>query len=504
MIERIPPHSEEAERAVIGSVLLDASVFDLLKAEYEIRDEHFYIPAHREIWLAMESLSAAGRAVDIVTLIDSLKRAKSLERVGGGAYLDSLMESTPTAAHVEHYAEKVVNTASLRTVLQAARIIERDSLAQDAEDGRTVAARGITALCEVLKTKEPDTTVLNDMDESITEWEAAAANRLAGHPHKMAGLATGLRRIDQLTDGLQPGLVVLGARESTGKTTLEGQMLGRIMRVEGLPTLRITRDSRRKALTQRDLCREAQVSLSALSKGYMTVHQREAIGQARSEISRWKERIITNLYKMPDVCALIRSDVHKRETAIVSLDFIQMFSTGNPRTDADRNGKLETIMGMLKNLTFELGIPILILSQFARDKDGQKGRYGVNWITQKPILADLKDSGAIEQLADVAILLSKVDDMPDDDGRIGTRTILGCEVAKNKQGPTGSTFLNFHRPVFTMDEVTDQQQAAITKFLRDEHDIKANKRKVETLDSPYYESIADAMRDLTSNRSATR
>ena len=493
MPNRVPPHSEEFEQATIGAVLMEPSVIFLLQAEYELTPDHFYIPANREIYQAMLDTMAAGRPVDVIGVVDYLKRTGGLERVGGPIYIDSCVERCPAAQHVEYYADQLVRLYGLRLCLKAAQTVESDAYAADAEDGRTVAAKGITALCEVLKTREPDTTIMQEADASLAEWDAKAANRKAGVTLKLDGMATGIAFIDHLTNGLQPGVVVLGARESTGKTTLEGQIVGRIMSEDNAPVLRITRDSRRKALVQRDLCREAQVSLSAVSKGYMTEIYRERVVKARDKMAGWREKIETGLYKMKDVCALIRADHRKRGTKLVTLDFIQMFAMGDSRIDNDRNGKLEAIMTMLKGLTFELGIPILILSQFARDKDGQKGRFGVNWLTQKPILADLKDSGSIEQLADVAILLSKVGDILDEEGEEGRRTVLGIEVAKNKQGPTGSTFLNFHRPFFTMEPVTDNQHRAITKFLRDEHDIRVGRCRVESMKQPYFETLNHAM-----------
>lgn len=489
--DRIPPHSETSEQGVLGGVLLDGNQFGMLKADMNVVGEAFYVPANRMIWEAMEAVALTGRSIDIYTVAAELTRSGALDKCGGMAYMDGMAERCPIASHVGHYAEEVMLKFGLRACLAASRKIESDALNPEAEDGRTVAAAGIMALCEVMKSKEPDVGIMEDIELSIREWDAAAELRREGKVVPMKGLATGISEIDRLTNGMQPGVIVVGARESTGKTTLEGQIAAHVMRAD-FPVLRITRDSERKLILERDIAREAQVNLALLPKGFMTAIHRERIIKARELIRGWKQKVVMDKWKMPDVCAAIRADFHRRGTRLVTIDFLQQFQTGNSRLDQDQNGKYEAIMGMLKNLTFEIHVPIMVLAQFARDKDGQKGRFGGNWLTQKPIMADFKGSGAIEQLADVALLLSKVGDVRDENGDLGMRTLLGCDVAKNKQGPQGSLFLNFHRPYFTMEEVTENQHTAVTKFLRDE--LKGEKWIAKGDDPPYYDDLEDALK----------
>jgi len=218
----------------------------------------------------------------------------------------------------------------------------------------------------------------------------------------------------------------------------------------------------------------------------MNAIQRERLQKARNDIAGWKVKIEPNVWKIPDVCALIRADVQKRGTKLITIDYIQVFSSGNRAADGDRNGKLETIMGALKNLVFDIKVPILILSQFARDKESTKGRVG-NWLYSRPILEDLKDSGSIEQLADQAMLLSKVEDILDEDGQEGNRTIVACDIAKNKQGATKAIFLNFHRPVFTMTELSVLQQKAVVKALQDDG------KKTDKCKPPHFTCVQDAI-----------
>jgi replicative DNA helicase len=479
------PHSTEAESGVLGSILIHSPCYAALKAETDMCADCFHIPAHRLIWEAMEGIAAAGRPIDLFTVVESLRASGNLDRAGGPVFIDGLMESTPTHAHVESYADTVIQKWRLRSVINAGVEITRQGADPEA-DGREVASKGIGRLVEVLKVREPDTSIAEDADAALAEWEAAAALKRAGHPPKMPGLATGLARIDHVMNGMQPGLIVMGARQSTGKTTLEAQIAGHVCRHAGGPVLRITRDSLRRRLIDRDLCREAQCDLSGLTHGNMTALDLERLRKARNTVAGWPVKIEPNIWKIQDVCALIRADVQKRGTKLVTIDYIQVFSAGSRAADNDRNGKLETIMGALKGLVFDVHVPILILSQFARDKEATKGRVG-NWLSSRPIMEDLKDSGAIEQLADQAMLLSKVEDILDEDGQEGNRTIVACDIAKNKQGATKAIFLDFHRPFFTMTELSVMQQKAVVKALQDEG------KKPDKCQPPHFSCIQDAM-----------
>jgi replicative DNA helicase len=156
---------------------------------------------------------------------------------------------------------------------------------------------------------------------------------------------------------------------------------------------------------------------------------------------------------------------------------------------------MEEVLTQLKGLVLELKVPILCLSQFARDKDRLTGKSGINWIETRPILEDLKDSGSIEQLADVGILLSKIDDVPDEDGHTGKVTVVACDVAKNKNGPTGPVFLRFDRPYFKMKEYAEHEQAAMVKFLYDEITVKRMRGMTwDKIDKqPVFQSISEAI-----------
>jgi replicative DNA helicase len=178
----------------------------------------------------------------------------------------------------------------------------------------------------------------------------------------------------------------------------------------------------------------------------------------------------------------------------VTIDYLQLLRTGNPRIDENANARMDECMARIKGTAFALGIPIMVLSQVARDKDRLTGKAGVNWLDSRLIMEDVKDCGSIEQMAHAMLLLSKVADLPDENGNIGKATCVALDVAKHKGGPTGPIFMRFDRPYFKFEEYSAQEQHAIMKFLHDERLTKGPMRmKPEKLKPPVFESVADAI-----------
>lgn len=499
---KVPPFSEENERGCLGSALLDPAAFSVLKNDFGLSPGAFYLPAHRMVWEAMEELAAEGRPIDCVTVGDAMKRAGDLDKVGGPLFLDGLMENTPTAAHAEFYGEQVHGYWSRRRAIEAGmRVIQ---LAQDpaAGDGKGAAAKGIEVLCEVLEEEKKTITNRQYLDNTIEKWRKQAEFRKKGEVPPLMGLSTGLDRLDDLLNGMKKGLIVLAARQSTGKTALEGQIATTLCNA-GIPVLRITKDSDSQELWDRDLCRKAGVSLAKMEKGYMFGEQEQQVTDGSQLMESWPMLCEDELWKIKDVVAKIRADVAKRrkigpdgkpEPYLFTIDYLQLLRTGIPGVDDNANGRMDECTARIKRIATALGIPALVLSQVARDKDMLKGRGGVNWLDTRPIMEDIKDCGSIEQMAHVVILMSKVADIPDEFGNIGKVTIVAVDVAKNKNGATGPIFMRFDRPYFKWTELTGQEQHAVMKFLHDERLTKGPMRmKPEKLQAPVFESVADAI-----------
>ncbi len=230
-----------------------------------------------------------------------------------------------------------------------------------------------------------------------------------------------------------------------------------------------------------------------MERGYMYGNQRQQVVDASTMMADWPMRCEDDVWKIRDVCSLIRADVAKRGTKLVTIDYLQLLRTGIQSVDNDRNSRMEECMTHLKRLYKELGIPIMVLSQIARDKDRLTGRGGCNWLDNRPIMEDIKDCSSIEQGAHVIILMSKVDDIPDENQRTGKVTCVALDIAKHKNGQTGPIFCRFDRPYFSWDELSRLQQSAVVKFLHDEKAVKVMKVKPEKLKDPKFESVGDAI-----------
>lgn len=492
MNKHIPPHSETAERVVLGQVLVKHKEFSFLRSEMKFTPEFFYIPAHSIIFEAMNALYLEGRPCDLHAVVIQLTKAGNFDKVGGAAYLDAVYQCAPPDGIIGFYADEVKSCYEKRKVLQIAIEMQSDACNPSNEDGREVAAKGVVELCKIVDSRPEKKTCDEYAGESIDAWIRMAEFRHSGKPVPMLGMATGFKRLDGLLGGLQDGLAILGAKESTGKTSLEAQIAGYIMQSIDVPVLRITRDSKVKDLVRRDLCRESSVPMNFMDNGEYNQIYAERIKAARERMKKWKVDIVDDTFKWPDIAALIRADVAKRGTRLVTVDFLQRFRTGDRQTDRSRADRTEEIVSGFKDLTLELGICALILSQFSRDEIDP--RYHINsWLDQKPSLQKLRDSGSIEQQADQVMLLSKIADIEDENGVMGRVTILGNEVAKNRNGSPGTVMMRFDRPMFRMEEVTVLQQEAIKKYLRDDRNLQAKRKKLADIEQPYFTTVKDAI-----------
>jgi replicative DNA helicase len=489
------PWSMEHEQGCIGSVLRDAVAFSVLKNDVGLCGEAFYLPGHRIVWEVMERLAMEGRPIDMLTIADQMKRDDTLDKVGGVLFLDGIEERTPTATQCEFYGAQVKGYWSRRKAIEAGMKVMQVALDAHEEDGLGAAAKGMEILAGVLDDRKRSTTNDEYMQRAFEKWEVQAGYRDRDETPPLLGLSTGLDRLDDLMNGLKKGVIVMPARQSTGKTALEGQICTSLAH-EGVPVLRITRDSDIQELWDRDICRQAGVSMAKMDRGWMYGKQRQQVKDSIELMKAWPVRCVDDVWMVKDVCSLIRADHAKRGTKLVTIDYLQLLRTGNPRIDENANGRMDECMARIKGTAFALGIPIMVLSQVARDKDRLTGKTGVNWLDNRLIMEDVKDCGSVEQMAHAMLLLSKVDDIPDEEtGHIGKVTCVAVDLAKHKGGPTGPIFMRFDRPYFRFEEYSALEQEAIMKFLRDERRVKGPLRvKKEKLDEPVFESVADAVR----------
>lgn len=435
--DRIPPYSEEAERGVLGSILLDSvRVMDAC-VQNQLVPESFYVPAHREIFDACVKMWTAESVIDVLTLGEQLKQQGRLDRIGGGTFLDRLIDATPTAAHHKYYIDIVRQKHLLRCVIDCARDAERDCFTSE-DSADAILSRAEQAFLDITERQHGDTVAWSEAVKGTVQHIELMLNAKRG----LAGVATGFADLDRKTQGLRSGeMIVLAARPSMGKTSLamniaEHVALGtgsnRETAAVGIFSLEMSQES----LVLRMLCSHAQVSGHKLLGGFVqTGPAHSKLVNAASVLT--KAPIFLDDSGALDVLELrarARRMQRKHDVKLLVIDYLQLLHS---REYARQGRQLETahISGHLKAMAKELKLPVLVLSQLSRGPE-QRDK------ASRPRLSDLRDSGAIEQDADVVLMLrrpQKYDETLQD-----TDPLLAyVDVAKNRNGPTGEIELNF-------------------------------------------------------------
>ena len=436
--DRIPPYSEEAEKGVLGSILLDFDRALNLAVDSQVTPDYFYIPAHRIIYEAMLQMLSAGQAIDVLTLANNLVTQERLDMAGGDGYLDQLIDSTPTAAHAEYYIDIVRQKFLLRAVINCAR---------DAETACYTGEQSADSLLS--EVEQAFLNITENQHGTITEWPNAV-EEVMEYIEKVfqtkrgmgAGVSSGFLNLDRKLSGLRGGeMIVLAARPSMGKTSLamniaENVALGR-NDPEGKPhavgifSLEMSYSS----LVTRMLCCHAEVPGFQLAQGYVSPEFHGRIVKAASVLR--KAPIFmddTGGLDVMELRARARRMKKKYDIEVIVIDYLQLL---NCREYSHQGRQLETsaISSNLKAMAKELNLPVLVLSQLSRAPE-QRDKEG------RPKLSDLRDSGAIEQDADVVMMLRRPCKYPGTDGSDDERLAI-VDVVKQRNGPTGEIFMNF-------------------------------------------------------------
>jgi replicative DNA helicase len=444
---RTPPHSLEAERGVLGSVLLDGERVMDLCLEAGLTEESFHLAPHRLLFAAFQTMAAAHKAIDLLTTVEQLRAMERLEDVGGAAFLEKLVDATPTAAHAEYYIDIVRQKHLLRVTIACARKAEAACYDEDRSADQILSE----AEQDFLDIGRRRQGAPQSWAETIKSTVARVDRILSMGPGGMSGLPTGFRDLDRVLRGLRPGeMTVLAARPSMGKTSLAMNICecvalgedaaGMPFKGEGAqprPVAVFSLEMSREALALRMLCAGARVSSSLLDGGYLS--ERETIRKFTAAASRlMKARIFVDDSGGLDVAELrarARRLRRKQEVELIVIDYLQLLHC---REYARQGRQLETaaISAQLKAMAKELAVPVMVLSQLSRAPDQRGERSG------KPRLSDLRDSGAIEQDADVVLLLRRPCKYPGDKEH-DDRLLAIVDVAKHRNGPTGEVRLNF-------------------------------------------------------------
>lgn len=423
----LPPHSEQAERGVLGSMLRDNSTIpDVLQI---FKDEsNFYKDAHRKIFLAFKALFDRGHPADLITLGEELKVAGWLADVGGLDYLAQLLEEVPTAAHAEYYARIVRDKAILRNLITASNENLRDAYSQSApaEEILEAAERRIFQIAEWGVVGQTFS-----LDQALTE----AFDRLDQRIHRdsdssVSGLPTGYIDLDKLTAGLQDSeLIIVAARPSVGKTAFTLNLVRHIAVEEKAPVFFVSLEQSRVELAERLLSAQASVNSHNLRVGRINEDDHRRILQASGPLREAKIFIDDSPgQSMLRIAANARRIKMKHGLRAVFVDYLQLVEP-DPQYDT-RQEQVAAISRRLKALAKELKVPVVACAQLNR---------GVELRAEgEPKLADLRESGSIEQDADTVMLLHRPKDK-----NTGQEldAILEVIVAKQRNGPTGRVVL---------------------------------------------------------------
>lgn len=438
--ERVPPHSEEAEKGVLGSILMDsARVVDICE-ESQITPGSFYIPAHSLIYEAALALSRDGRPVDSVTLEESLRSKGKLDSVGGSLYLDQLVDATPTAAHAEYYIDIVRQKHLLRSIIACSRDAERQCFNAD-DSADQILGRVEQSFMDITENQHGFVTPWSDAVKGVIEQ----VERILTTRKGLTGISTGFANLDDKLHGLRNGeMIVLAARPSMGKTSLAMNIAENVAvgkrdpdgetHAVGIFSLEMSHE----ALVMRMLCSHAGVSSFELTKGYLpSVATHGKIMQAAATLQKAPIFLDdTGGLDIHELRARARRMKKQHHISLIVIDYLQLVQA----RDYARQGKqIETayVSGNLKAMAKELKVPVLVLSQLSRAPE-QRDKTGT------PKLSDLRDSGAIEQDADVVCMLRRPSKYPDDDQH-EDETLAIVDVAKHRNGPTGEVELNFEQ-----------------------------------------------------------
>ena len=435
--DRLPPYSEEAEQGVLGSILLDANRIMDLCIEQQLVPESFYVPGHRVIYSALLDMSKGGSAIDVLTVADRIRSAGNIDRIGGAVTLERLVDATPTSAHAEYYIDIVRQKHLLRCIIQCARQTEASCYGSE-ESADVVLGKAEQAFLDVTEQQHG----------TMVSWKDAVKNTMESVDHilhtkrGLHGLSTGFLNLDRKLQGMKPGeMIVLAARPSMGKTSLamniaENVALGKndpehSQRPVGIFSLEMAHE----ALVLRMLCCHARVSAFRLMGGGISQTMHGSLISAASRLT--KAPIVmddTGGLDIHELRARARRMWKKHNVELIVVDYLQLLHS---REFARQGRQIETaaISGNLKAMAKELKLPVLVLSQLSRAPE-QRDKLG------KPKLSDLRDSGAIEQDADVVCMLRRPCRYPEDPERDDSRLAV-LDVAKQRNGPTGELRLNF-------------------------------------------------------------
>ncbi|MBU1017652.1 replicative DNA helicase [Patescibacteria group bacterium] len=431
---KVPPHSKEAEQSVLGSILIDKDA--IIKIADLIKSEDFYYDAHKMIYEVIRDLFNRHDPIDLLTVANLLEERKQIDTVGGPAYLAELTSAVPTSTHVFKYAQIVKNKSTLRKMIKAGNTISGCGYSEDA-DIETLLETAEKEVFGISQTflKDRFIHVKDILDERYEEF---AMLHHSDDSEKVKGIATGFLSLDKILSGLQPSdLIILAARPSMGKTALALSIAQKIC-IEKKKTVGIfSLEMSKEQLVDRLFCSILGVDSWKLQHGKLSDKDFQNMGEVMDKLNQAPLYIDDSIgMSIAQLKAKARRLQMEHGLDVVIVDYLQLMSTGTPAYQANRVQEISEISRSLKALGRELHIPIIALSQLSRAVELRNPKI--------PQLSDLRESGAIEQDADVVMMLYRKDYYEENlsEDEMGITEVF---IRKHRNGPTGKAELRFDK-----------------------------------------------------------
>ncbi|GGD02463.1 DNA helicase [Pontibacillus chungwhensis BH030062] len=425
--DRTPPHNIEAEQAVLGAIFLEPQ--SIATATELLQPEDFYRASHQRIYEAMSHLSEKGEPIDLVTVTTSLSNAKTLDEIGGVSYLSDLANSVPTAANIEYYARIVEEKAILRRLIKTATTIVTNGYSNE-EDIEGVLNDAEKSILEVAQQKDSGKfknikDVLIDVYDNIEQLHNTSA--------EVTGLPTGFRDLDGMTAGFQRNdLIIIAARPSVGKTAFALNIAQNVAAHTDENVAIFSLEMGADQLVMRMLCAEGNIDATRLRTGKLETEDWGKLTMAMGSLSNAGIFIDdTPGIRVNEIRSKCRRLAQEHGLGMILIDYLQLIQ-GSGNSKENRQQEVSEISRALKGLARELNVPLIALSQLSRGVEGRQDK--------RPMMSDIRESGSIEQDADIVGFLYR-DDYYDQESE--KENIIEIILAKQRNGPVGTVELMF-------------------------------------------------------------
>lgn len=431
---KIMPHNIEAEQSVLGCILIDVSAqADILGI---MKEEDFYTETHRSIFSVMTKIYQKSIPVDFITLSDQLDKDKLLDKVGGLTYITTLTNAVPSAANFKYYCDIVKADSIRRKLISSGQRIIEDAYENENKDKSLQFAE--KEIFDIAEKQQRSALEHVGAPNGAIKHVIDKFDQIAKDPTSLKGIPTGFTEFDQITNGLQNSdLILLAARPGVGKTSFSMNILVNAATQHNKKCAIFSLEMSREQLMQRAICSLAKVSMAKALNGTMDAEEWKRIWTATKKLEQSGLYVDDSSLTTPaDVLTKCRRLKAKEDIDLIMIDYIQLMSSGSNKKNENRQNEVSDISRNLKITAKELNVPIIVLSQLSRDVEKASRP------DHKPVLSDLRDSGAIEQDADIVLFLynpEKYNDIPQQD-EPGTVELI---IAKHRNGRTGTVKLRW-------------------------------------------------------------